>query len=104
MADAKLLAEFDALEFNEKMILALLALIGEPVGRTAILDHLNLARIEDGNGNRYSVGTLDESMRRLERLAFVSIVMGRGFVCNPRLRWPAMRASIGTHALDDLCG
>ena len=45
MADPKLLAEFDALEFNEKMILALLALIGEPVGRTAILDHLNKARI-----------------------------------------------------------
>jgi hypothetical protein len=103
MADAKLLAEFDALEFNEKMILALLALIGEPVGRTAILDHLNMARIEDKDGNAYSVGTLDESMRKLERLAFISVVTGRGFVCNPKLRWPAMRASIGTHALDDLC-
>jgi hypothetical protein len=103
MTDPKLLAEFDALEFNEKMILALLALIGEPVGRTAILDHLNLARIEDKDGHAYGVGTLDESMRKLERLAFISVVTGRGFVCNPKLRWPAMRASIGTHALDDLC-
>nr|WP_315216100.1 DEAD/DEAH box helicase [uncultured Duganella sp.] len=103
MADPKLLAEFDALEFNEKMILALLALIGEPVGRTAILDHLNKARIEDKDGHHYNVGTLDESMRKLERLAFISVVTGRGFICNPKLRWPAMRASIGTHALDDLC-
>jgi hypothetical protein len=103
MTDPKLLAEFDALEFNEKMILALLALIGEPVGRTAILDLLNKARIEDKDGNRYSVGTLDEALRKLERLAFISIVTGRGFVCNPKLRWPAVRASIGTHALDDLC-
>ncbi|MFZ6775131.1 hypothetical protein ACO0LB_20775, partial [Undibacterium sp. SXout7W] len=94
MADAKLLAEFDALEFNEKMILALLALAGEPVGRTAILDHLNHARIEDKDGNAYGVGTLDESMRKLERLAFISVVTGRGFVCNPKLRWPAMCASI----------
>ncbi|MYM93861.1 DEAD/DEAH box helicase [Duganella vulcania] len=103
MTDAKLLAEFDTLEFNEKMILALLALIGEPVGRTSILDHLNRARIEDKDGNAYSVGTLDEALRKLERLAFISVVTGRGFVCNPKLRWPAMRASIGTHALDDLC-
>nr|WP_315399984.1 DEAD/DEAH box helicase [uncultured Duganella sp.] len=103
MSDPKLLAEFDALEFNEKMMLALLALIGEPVGRAAILDHLNKARIEDGDGRRYSVGTLDEALRKLERLAFVSVVTGRGFACNPKLRWPAMRASIGTHALDDLC-
>jgi hypothetical protein len=34
MTDPKLLAEFDALPPHEKAILALLALIGEPVGRT----------------------------------------------------------------------
>jgi len=102
MTDPRLLAEFDALRFNEKMILALLALIGEPVGRTAILDLLDLARIEDGDGNRYTVGTLDEAMLKLERLAYISVVTGRGFVCNPKLRWPAIRAAIGTHALDDL--
>jgi len=102
MTDPRLLAEFDALRFNEKMILALLALIGEPVGRTAILDLLALARIEDDDGNRYTVGTLDEAMLKLERLAYISVVTGRGFVCNPKLRWPAIRAAIGTHALDDL--
>ena len=44
MTDTTLQLEFDALEFNEKMVLALLALIGEPVGRTAILDLLKHAR------------------------------------------------------------
>jgi hypothetical protein len=104
MTDPKLLTEFDGLPFNEKMLLALLALVGEPMGRTAILDHLHHARIEhDDHGHPYTVGTLDESLRKLERLAFISVVTGRGFTCNPKLRWPAMRASIGTHALEDLC-
>ena len=104
MTDPKLLAEFDALPFNEKAILALLALAGEPMGRTAILDHLKHARIEqDNDGNLYTVATLDDSMSRLERLAFISAVTGRGFVCNPKLRWPAIRSAIGTHAMEDLC-
>ncbi|MGV7208274.1 DEAD/DEAH box helicase [Oxalobacteraceae bacterium A2-2] len=102
MTDTQLQAEFDALAFNEKMVLALLALVGEPMGRTAILDHLKLARIEDDNGAPYTVATLDEALRKLERVAFLSQVLGRGFACNPKLRWPAMRAAIGTHALDDL--
>jgi len=104
MTDPKLLAEFDALPLNEKAILALLALVGEPMGRTAILDHLNHARIEqDNDGNLYTVATLDDSVSRLERLAFISVVTGRGFVCNPKLRWPAIRSAIGTHAMEDLC-
>lgn len=104
MSNTTLQAEFDALEFSEKMILALLALIGEPIGRTAILDLLKLARIEDAaTGKRYTIATLDDALRKLDRLAFVSSVVGRGFACNPKLRWPAMRAAIGTHALDDLC-
>jgi SNF2 family DNA or RNA helicase len=104
MTDPKLLAEFDALPFNEKAILALLALVGEPMGRTAILDHLKHARIEsDNDGNNYTVATLDDSMSKLERLAFISAVTGRGFICNPKLRWPSIRSAIGTHAMEDLC-
>ena len=71
MTDPKLLAEFDALPFNEKTILALLALVGEPMGRTAILDHLVHARIEaDNDGTPYTVSTLDDALSHLERLAF----------------------------------
>ena len=105
MTDPKLLAEFDALPFNEKAILALLALVGEPMGRTVILDHLNHARIEydEDKGKPYTVATLDDSMSKLERLAFISVVTGRGFICNPKLRWPAIRSAIGTHAMEDLC-
>src|SRR5471030_36443 len=102
MTDQHLLAEFDALEFDEKMILALLALIGEPIGRAMILDHLRKAEINDGKNVRYKVETLDDTLRKLDRLAFISTVTGRGLVCNVKLRWPAIRAAIGAHMLDEL--
>src|ERR1700739_4431534 len=102
MTNPQLQAEFDALEFNEKAILSLLALLGEPTGRAAILEHLQLAKIGDADGKQYTVDSLDESLRKLDRLAFTSVVTGRGFICNPKLRWPAIRSAIGSHTLRDL--
>ncbi|AKU23390.1 DEAD/DEAH box helicase [Massilia sp. NR 4-1] len=103
MSDQSLLAEFDALHRAEKMILALLSLMGDPVGRTAILDHMLKAGVKDGQEQAFTVETLDDAMIRLERLAFASVVTGRGYICNNKLRWPAIRAAIGAHLLDDLC-
>jgi superfamily II DNA or RNA helicase len=102
MSDA-LLAEFDALELPEKMILALLALRGDPIGRTAILDQLTKAGVHAASGLPFNTLTLDDPLVKLERLAFTSLVTGRGYICNARLRWPAIRAAIGAHLLDDLC-
>jgi len=98
-----LLAEFEALELPEKMILALLALMADPIGRTAILDQLVKAGVNDAGGKPFKVLTLDDPLVKLERLAFTSLVTGRGYLCNARLRWPAIRAAIGAHLLDDLC-
>ncbi len=98
-----LLAEFEALEQPEKAILALLALVGDPVGRTAILDHMVAAGVHDAGGQAFTALTLDDPLLKLERLAFTSAVMGRGYLCNARLRWPAIRAAIGAHLLDDIC-
>ncbi|WP_348692516.1 DEAD/DEAH box helicase [Duganella fentianensis] len=103
MSDSMLLDEFAALAPHEQMILAQLALIGEPVGRTALLDQLDSARVLDTARRPLDVGSLDQALLRLERLAFISVVVGRGFVCNPKLRWPALRAAIDQHMLDDLC-
>jgi len=102
MPDA-LTTEFEGLDLVEKAILALLALIGDPVGRTALLDMMTGAGIANDDGSRLTVATLDDHVVKLERLAFASLVVGRGYVCNARLRWPAMRAAIGAHLLHDLC-
>jgi len=98
-----LLAEFEALGQPEKAILALLSLVGDPMGRTAILDHMAAAGVRDANGQPFTALTLDDPLLRLERLAFTTAVMGRGHICNARLRWPAIRAAIGAHLLDDIC-
>ncbi|SFV03834.1 DEAD/DEAH box helicase [Pseudoduganella namucuonensis] len=103
MTDQQLLAEFEALAADEKIILALLALIGEATGRTAILDLLNKAGVRDARGFMFNVNTLDEPLLKLERLAFVSVLTARGYMCNTKLRWPAIRAAIGAHVLGDLC-
>ncbi|WP_228894113.1 SNF2-related protein [Pseudoduganella aquatica] len=103
MTDQQLLAEFEALSLDEKMILALLALIGDATGRTAILDLLNKAGVRDARGFMFNVDTLDEPLRKLERLAFTTVVTARGYICNAKLRWPAIRAAIGAHTLADLC-
>ncbi|WP_374361165.1 SNF2-related protein [Pseudoduganella danionis] len=103
MSEQMLLDEFAALAPHEQMILAQLALIGEPVGRTALLDQLDSARVLDAARRPLTVDSLDQALLRLERLAFISVVVGRGFVCNPKLRWPALRAAIDQHMLDDLC-
>jgi len=103
MMPSQLQLEFDALEFGEKMVLALLALLGEPTGRASILEHLKLAKIETAEEALYTVNTMDEALRKLERLAFTSQITGRGFICNPKLRWPAIHAAIGTHAMEDMC-
>ncbi|UUZ46535.1 hypothetical protein LP420_21520 [Massilia sp. B-10] len=36
--------EFEALDTHEKMIVALLAIAGEPMGRTRILEHIAAAK------------------------------------------------------------
>ncbi len=98
-----LLTEFDALPRVEKMILALLALVGDPVGRTSVLDHMAKAGVRDEDDRALTVASLDDHVVHLERLAFTTLVVGRGYVCNAKVRWPAIRAAIGAHMLDDLC-
>ena len=83
MTDQQLLAEFEALSLDEKMILALLALIGDATGRTAILDLMNKAGVRDARGFMFNVDTLDEPLRKLERLAFTTVVTARGYPATP---------------------
>ncbi|MBY0239082.1 MAG: DEAD/DEAH box helicase [Burkholderiaceae bacterium] len=102
-SEQQLLAEFDTLGTDEKAILALLALIGEATGRQALLDLLNKAGVRDAKGFMFNAASLDEGLQRLERLAYISVMATRGFMCNTKLRWPAIRAAIGAHILPDLC-
>ncbi|GGX74562.1 ATP-dependent helicase [Massilia dura] len=103
MSDRALQDQFDALHPNEKTLLALLALVGEPMGKSAVHDHVVNLNLRDDEGHAYDSVRSNELLAHLERLAFTSLVVGRGFVCNARLRWPAIRAAISAHMLADIC-
>ncbi|CDG80754.1 DEAD/DEAH box helicase [Janthinobacterium agaricidamnosum] len=102
MNPPQLLEEFDALEQHEKMILALLAIVGEPVGKHAVFEHLQRANINQPDGRYFKLPVVLEVLQRLARLELISEVTGRGFSCGSRLRWPAMRAALDSHVFRDL--
>jgi superfamily II DNA or RNA helicase len=103
MSDRSLQDQFDALHPNEKTVLALLALVGEPMGKSAVHDHVVKMGLRDDDDRAFNQSRSNEILEHLERLAFTSLVTGRGYVCNARLRWPAIRAAIGAFMLDDIC-
>ena len=96
--DQQLLHEFDTLPADDKTVLALLAMHGEPISKTAVYDHWQ--RLAPG---RYKLAAVSEMLQRLVRLALAAEVTGRGYICGARLRWPAMRAALDAHLFGDLC-
>jgi SNF2 family DNA or RNA helicase len=99
MTDQQLLDEFDALDIKEKLILALLAMLGEPVSKTRVLEHLHQANHYEYAG----LAALTDALQSLERRAFISQVLGRGYLCEPKIAWPAMRAALDARLFNDLC-
>ncbi|WP_317203137.1 DEAD/DEAH box helicase [Janthinobacterium sp.] len=103
MTAPQLLSEFSALDEHEQMIMALLAIVGEPVGKHAVYEHLQRAHINEPDGTHFRLAVVLESLQRLLRLAMISEVVGRGFSVGAQLAWPAMRAAMRAHRFDDLC-
>ncbi|MBB3222165.1 DEAD/DEAH box helicase [Pseudoduganella umbonata] len=103
LQDQSLQDQFGALHRHEKTVLALLALVGEPMGKSAVHEHIAKLDLQDDDGHSIRQAASDEMLFHLERLAFTSLVVGRGYVCNARLRWPAIRAAISAHMLGDIC-
>jgi hypothetical protein len=99
-SETSLLAEFDALELHQQMILALLTLLGEPTGKTSIAAHLKKAGVP---ATASEIGAVSSALQQLERQALISEVVGRGYLCGARLRWPALRAALAAHVFGDLC-
>ena len=103
MTDPQLLTEFNALDEHEKMIMALLAIVGEPIGKHAVFEHLQRADIREPDGSHFRLAVVLEALQRLVRLAMISEAVGRGFSIGSKLRWPAMRAALDACRFNDLC-
>lgn len=81
-------AQFDGLNFHEKMIVALLAMAGEPMGRTRILEHIASA----GIGNDDDLLAYD--LAKLRAAGMVGELPQRGWTATPEVTWPALKAAL----------
>jgi SNF2 family DNA or RNA helicase len=89
-------AIFEACNEKRKLILALLALAGEPMGRRRIHEHLlplGESTVEDD---------LAADLEALRADGLISELPSRGYVITPDLAWPAMAWAIRTRRLNEL--
>ncbi len=80
--------QVDALSETQKLIAALLALAGEPMGKSRIV--LHLAEM----GMVIPATTLDDDVRLLKALGIVTESVGRGFAIVQEASWPAIRTAL----------
>jgi superfamily II DNA or RNA helicase len=89
-------AVFDACSEKRKLILALLALAGEPMGRRRIHEHLQPlgeSAVEDD---------LAQDLETLRADGLIGELPSRGYVVTPDLTWPAMAWAIRGRRLNEI--
>ena len=86
----------EAIGASPKMVLALLAMAGEPMGRKRIYDHLGPL------GDYDTESALAEDMAQLKELGLVSESVGRGFAIAPGAAWPAIEYALRQQRLNQL--
>jgi SNF2 family DNA or RNA helicase len=96
MTQEVVLAVFEACSEKRKLVLALLALAGEPMGRRRIHDHLAL--LEESDSEEALAADLDAL--RLDGL--IGELPSRGYVVAPDLAWPAMAWSLRARRFNPL--
>ena len=89
-------AILEACSEKRKLVLALLALAGEPMGRRRIHEHL-LPLGESATEN-----DLADDLTALRADGLIGELTGRGYVITPDLAWPAIAWAIRTRRLNDI--
>ncbi|MDB5950275.1 MAG: helicase, partial [Massilia sp.] len=97
MTRSSLQHQFDAFTDTQKLIAALLALAGEPMGKSRIVLHLAELSIV------IPATTLDDDVKLLKALGLVTESIGRGFAITPDAVWPAIRTALENAMFDPLC-
>jgi hypothetical protein len=88
--------QFEALGFHEQMIVALLAMAGEPMGRSRIHEHLSCAGVRDDDD------LLAHDLARMHAIGIVNQSVGRGWSVPQELAWPAMKAALDANLFGPL--
>jgi SNF2 family DNA or RNA helicase len=97
MTTSSLQHQFEAFTDTQKLIAALLALAGEPMGKSRIV--LHLAEM----GIVIPATTLDDDVKLLKSMGLVTESIGRGFAIVADAVWPAIRSALENAMFAPLC-
>ena len=97
MTSSSLKQQFDAFTDTQKLIAALLALAGEPMGKSRIV--LHLAEL----GIVIPATTLDDDVKLLRAVGIATESVGRGFAITPDAVWPAISTALDNDMFRPLC-
>ncbi|RJG04649.1 DEAD/DEAH box helicase [Noviherbaspirillum cavernae] len=103
MTAQDLIKKFHTAAPDEKILVTLLALHGEALGKTRLLECLRRLGVRDGSGKIHAAGSLAETMAQLRRKGFISDEHGSGFVCAAELNMPALREALDEDSFERLC-
>jgi len=84
MSDTSLLHQFEQCPAVPKTILAVLAIAGEPLGRTRLGEQLDALSVLDSDQH------FADCLALLQERGLTSMVTGRGTIIKPEVAWPAI--------------
>jgi superfamily II DNA or RNA helicase len=84
MSDTSLLHQFEQCSAVPKTILAVLAIAGEPLGRTRLGEQLDALSVLDSDQH------FADCLAILQERGLTSMVTGRGTIIKPEVAWPAI--------------
>jgi superfamily II DNA or RNA helicase len=96
-------AQFALAGFNEKMLVMLLALCGDLLNKSSLLQHVQKAGLKDAGGKSYNFATLAELVSCAQRHHFVVEMPGNLYACATEVMMPALHAAIADHLLGVMC-
>ena len=96
MSQADLPTLFAALPDQEQMVVALLSMAGEPMGRTRIREHLAAAGID------YDDDQLAHDVAKLRASGILTEIAHRGVSAAPELVWPSIKAALDSDVFGKL--
>ena len=97
MSDTSLLHQFEQCSAVPKTILAVLAIAGEPLGRTRLGEQLDALSVLDSDQH------FADCLAILQERGLTSMVTGRGTIIKPEVAWPAIRAFFSSNSRSISC-
>ncbi|HEY4542124.1 MAG TPA: ATP-dependent helicase, partial [Noviherbaspirillum sp.] len=103
MKKKNLIEEYRKVPAAERTLLQLLALYGDAVGKTRLVEMLRDLKVRQPDGKAHTASTLTEMLGGLRRHDLVIDLQGSGFSIPEQLRLPVLHSAIEDKSFDRLC-